>query len=56
MADFSKPAGRYDTGHDHERTPKSSGKPTAGITNDSKGKLGETGAGPANGRNGSRIH
>ena len=53
VKDFKSPGGGF--GPAQSRDPKSSGKPSAGITNDSKGKQGEYGPGPGTGANGSRI-
>lgn len=55
MADFKSPAGSFDNGHSKDRGPKSSGTPSAGITNESRGRKGDTGPGPATGPNGTRI-
>lgn len=51
--DFKSPAGGFAKGGG--RDPKSSGKPSAGITNESHGQRGATGPGPATGPNPSRI-
>lgn len=55
MADFKSPAGSFAKITSHMREPKKSGKPTAGITNDSKGKRSPAGPGPGTRPNGSRI-
>lgn len=53
MADFKSPAGSFAKGTG--RDPKSSGKPSAGITNESHGKTGEFGPGKGTPRNNSKI-
>lgn len=55
MTDFKSPAGSFDNSHGKDRDPKSSGKPSVGITNDSRGNLGDKGPGPGTGANASRI-
>jgi len=56
MADFKSPAGSFDNSHGKDRDPKQSGVPSAGITNESRGKLAPTGAGPGVGPGGTKIH
>lgn len=51
--DFKSPGGSF--GPASSREPKSSGKPSAGITNDSKGNRAPAGPGPGTGANPSRI-
>jgi hypothetical protein len=53
MSDFKSPAGSFAKGTG--RDPKSSGKPSAGITNESHGKANDFGPGQGHGRNNSRI-
>lgn len=57
MSDFKSPEGSFakvETGQTAGK-PRQSGVPSAGITNESRGKLAPTGAGPATGANGTRI-
>lgn len=53
MSDFGKQKGKF--GPSPTREPKSSGKPSAGITNESRGNLAPTGPGPGTPPNGKRI-
>lgn len=53
MADFKSPGGSF--GPASSRDPKASGKPSAGITNESHGKTTGHGPGPGTGANSSRI-
>lgn len=53
--DFKAPGGGFDNSHGKDVDPKGTGVPSAGITNDSKGKLADAGPGPGTGANSTRI-
>lgn len=55
MSDFKRPAGSFNASHAADRAAKQGGKPSAGITNESRGNQAPAGPGKGTPANGKRI-